>query len=327
MRVVVAVCCNELGEVLLAQRAAKAHLGGTWEFPGGKVETGESDEAALARELREEVGLDLSSSITALFQPLLTRQFNYPDRSLTIVAYTLALNAAQCALLQGCEGQTLRWEKPEAITLLPTPAANAPLIAALCWPSCWHITSDFNFNDSASERAVLAWVTERCTLSGISHGLVLRLPQWPLAAYVELAKRALALTEAVGLPLLLHGDVRACASVGAFGFHASSSQALQWQQQALSKTDVLPTGYCLAVATHDADELALAQAVAADWAWLSPVLPTPSHPAAAGLGWLAWAALAQATTLPVYALGGLDQSQVSQARSHGGVGVAGISGF
>ena len=81
------------------------------------------------------------------------------------------------------------------------------------------------------------------------------------------------------------------------------------------------------MATHDADELALALAVAADWAWLSPVLPTPSHPDAAGLGWPAWAALAQATTLPVYALGGLRQSQVAQARSHGGVGVAGISGF
>lgn len=327
MRVVVAVCRNELGEVLLAQRAAKAHLGGTWEFPGGKVEVGESDEAALARELREEIGLDLSSSAAVLLQPLLTRQFSYPDRSLTIVAYTLALSAAKCASLQSCEAQALRWEKPDAIALLPTPAANAPLIAALRWPSCWHITPSFAFHGSSSERMVLDWVTERCELSGESHGLVLRLPQWPLAAYVELAKRALVLTEAVGLPLLLHGDVRACAAVTAFGFHASSSQALQWQQQGLGKTNVLPIGYCLAVATHDADELALAQAVAADWAWLSPVLPTPSHPDAIGLGWPAWAALVQATTLPVYALGGLSQSHAAQARRHGGVGVAGISGF
>ncbi len=330
MRVVVAVCRNELGEVLLAQRAAKAHLGGTWEFPGGKVEAGESDGAALVRELYEEIGLDLArSSAAALFQPLLTRQFNYPDRSITIAAYTLALSAAQYAQVHGREGQALRWEKPEAIALLPTPAANAPLIAALRWPSCWHISPNFAFSacDVANERAVLDWVAERCALSGVSHGLVLRLPQWPLAAYVALAKQALALTEAIGLPLLLHGDVRACAELGAFGFHASASQAAQWQQHALSKTDVLPTGYCLAVATHDADELALAQAVAADWAWLSPVLPTPSHPDAAGLGWAVWAALAQATTLPVYALGGLSPSLVSQARSHGGVGVAGISGF
>lgn len=327
MRVVVAVCRNELGEILLAQRAAKAHLGGTWEFPGGKVEVGESDVAALARELQEEIGLDLPRSAAALFQPMLTRQFNYPDRSLTIVAYTLALNAAQCALLQGREGQELRWEKPEAIALLPTPAANAPLIAALSWPSCWHITPNIAFNDAVSERFVLDWVAERCVLSEVSHGLVLRLPQWPIAAYVVLAKRALALTEAVGLPLVLHGDVRACAEIDAFGFHASAVQALQWQQQGLRKADVLPTGYCLAVATHDADELALAQAVAADWAWLSPVSPTPSHPDVASLGWAAWAALAQATTLPVYALGGLSQSQVAQARGYGGVGVAGISGF
>lgn len=348
MRIVVAVCCNERGEVLLAQRAASAHLGGTWEFPGGKVELGESDQATLVRELREELGLDVSHcaavdagapstlvSSPSAFSALLTRQFDYPDRTLVIQAYTLSLTAAQCAHVQGCEGQLLRWMAPEAMSSLPTPAANAPLIASLRWPACWHITAD----TVSAEQAVLDWVAERCqrySRAGVDqgaeyrapqHGLVLRLPHWPLAAYRALAKRVLALTEAAGLPLLLHGDVRACEQIAAFGFHASALQAAQWQQQGLSKVDVLPAHLCLAVATHGADELALAEAVAADWAWLSPVLATPSHPDAKALGWSAWAALVQKTKLPVYALGGVEPSMVSQARAHGGIGVAGISGF
>ncbi|MEO6699013.1 MAG: Nudix family hydrolase [Paraperlucidibaca sp.] len=340
MRVVVAVCCNEHGEVLLAQRAAIAHLGGTWEFPGGKVEAGESDDAALARELREELGLEIDSFPFAICSPLLTRQFDYPDRSVVIQAYFLRLSAAQCALVHGREGQLLRWVQPEAMSSLATPAANAPLIAALRWPACWHISADFDASrPNSAEQAVLDWVTERCRLKSTAelahgadylapkHGLVLRLPQWSLAAYSALAKRVLALTEAAGMPLLLHGDVRVCDEVAAFGFHASSKQAAQWQQQGLRKADVLPVSFCLAIAAHSADELALAEAVAADWAWLSPVLPTTSHPQASGLGWSAWAALVQKTKLPVYALGGLEATMVSQARAHGGIGVAGISGF
>lgn len=321
MRVVVAVCRNSQGEVLLAQRAAHAHLGGTWEFPGGKVEPGETDADALVRELREELGLVLEAGARA--SALLTRSFSYPDRTLTIQAYELVLTPEQCASLHGAEGQALRWLSAEAISSVATPPANAPLIAALRWPAYWHISPPTTDAD-----AVLAWLAARCQRFGHgSHGLVLRLPGWPLADYVALAQQALSVTAAAGLPVLLHGDVRVCSAVAAFGFHASAMQALHWQQQGLRKCDVLPTGYHLAVASHSAEELACAEAVMADWAWLSPVLATPSHPRAAGLGWPAWAALVQNTSLPVYALGGMDATLLPTARAQGGVGIAGISGF
>lgn len=349
MRVVVAVCRNAQGEILLAQRAATAHLGGMWEFPGGKVASGESDEQALTRELHEEIGLSAVLGDMALpLMPLLARQFSYPERTLTIQAYTLWLNATQCAQIHGAEGQVLRWVRPETMTSLPTPAANAPLIAALRWPAYWHFSPD-----TTDAEHVLAWLVVRCqqlpsvvlpyaaevdaSLSAVArthalngllrHGVVLRLPQLPLADYLALAQQALTLTTAAGLPLLLHGNVRACAELAAFGFHASAQQAIRWQQQGVRKADVLPRDYHLAVAAHTADELATAAALDADWAWLSPVLPTPSHPEAAGLGWTQWAALAAASALPMYALGGLDASMLETARAHGGVGVAGISGF
>ena len=81
------------------------------------------------------------------------------------------------------------------------------------------------------------------------------------------------------------------------------------------------------MAAHDAAELAVARALAADCAWLSPVLATGSHPGQSGLGWSAWADLVSSAGLPVYALGGMTPACFEQARLAGGQGVAGISGF
>lgn len=315
MRVVVALCRNAQGEYLLAQRVANAHLAGTWEFPGGKVEVGESDADALARELDEELGVTCDH-----MEALLTRHFDYPDRSITLQAYTVLLSPDACARVIGREGQALQWLRPEAMASLATPAANAPLIAALRWPPCWAISPE------ASAAAVLDWAATRCQ-AATDVGLVLRLPHWPLAEYIALARSVAALCQRAGVPLLLHGDVRVCEQVAADGFHASSQQATTWQAQGLKKRDVLPATYALAVAAHSADELRCAEQVMADWAWLSPVQATQSHPEANGLGWVAWAALVQCTSLPVYGLGGLTPAAVHQARAHGGVGVAGIRGF
>lgn len=336
MRVVVAVCVNASGEVLLAQRAATAHLGGTWEFPGGKADDEETDAQALARELAEELGLNLcAQTLSARVIKLLQRQFDYPDRQVSIGAYVLSLTANEVAAVHGREGQVVRWVHPDAIDALVTPAANAPLIAALRWPAAWHICPDLT--DSATDQqALLRWLALRCAGAAehladqsmsTSRGVVLRLPRWPVAPYITLARQVLTICQAADVPLLLHGHVEACQAMAAFGFHARQSQAAQWQQQGLRKAEILPTDYRLAVACHSADELGVAEAVAADWAWLSPVLATPSHPEQIGLGWPAWAALVQHVKLPVYALGGLQPDMAAMARAYGGVGVAGISGF
>jgi len=111
------------GRVLLARRPPGSHLEGVWEFPGGRIEAGESPVAAARRELREETGL-----VGGRLQRLAVTRHDYPDRQIEFWAY----------LLTGVKGTpepraatALRWKTPKAIDLAEMPAANEPLLAAL----------------------------------------------------------------------------------------------------------------------------------------------------------------------------------------------------
>jgi 8-oxo-dGTP diphosphatase len=113
------------GRVLLAQRPPGKHLAGLWEFPGGKVNSGETPEAALIRELQEELGIETDSRCLA---PFTFASYSYP-------AFHLLMPLYLCRVWQGiarpCEGQTLAWVRPERLTDYEMPPADIPLIAML----------------------------------------------------------------------------------------------------------------------------------------------------------------------------------------------------
>ncbi|MDP4034350.1 MAG: (deoxy)nucleoside triphosphate pyrophosphohydrolase [Pseudorhodobacter sp.] len=113
------------GRVLLAKRPAGKTLAGLWEFPGGKVEPGETPEAALIRELREELGIDTWASCLA---PLTFASHSYPG-------FHLLMPLFACRRWQGiaraCEGQTLAWVRPHNLRDYPMPPADLPLIPIL----------------------------------------------------------------------------------------------------------------------------------------------------------------------------------------------------
>jgi len=113
------------GRVLLAQRPPGKSMAGLWEFPGGKVESGETPEAALIRELHEELGIDTHASCLA---PLTFASHAYPD-------FHLLMPLFACRKWQGIphprEGQTLAWARPESLRDYPMPPADLPLIPVL----------------------------------------------------------------------------------------------------------------------------------------------------------------------------------------------------
>lgn len=115
-------------QVLIARRHAHQHQGGLWEFPGGKVEAGETTATALARELREEVNLQLPA---AVFTPLLKIPFQYPDKQVLLDVYRADISAEQAAAVQGNEGQAIRWVALSELGQYEFPAANAPITALL----------------------------------------------------------------------------------------------------------------------------------------------------------------------------------------------------
>ena len=113
------------GRVLITQRPAGKTMAGLWEFPGGKVEDGESPEATLIRELKEELGVDTSASCLA---PLTFASHAYDDFHLVMPLYV-------CRRWQGTptgrEGQALKWVRANNLRAYPMPPADVPLIAAL----------------------------------------------------------------------------------------------------------------------------------------------------------------------------------------------------
>ena len=113
------------GRVLLAQRPEGKSMAGLWEFPGGKVEPGETPEAALIRELHEELDIDTWTSCLA---PLTFASHSYDD-------FHLLMPLFACRKWDGTprakEGQTLKWVQPKEMKNFPMPAADVPLIPIL----------------------------------------------------------------------------------------------------------------------------------------------------------------------------------------------------
>jgi 8-oxo-dGTP diphosphatase len=113
------------GRVLLTQRPPGKKLAGMWEFPGGKVEANETPEAALLRELREELGLDISAACLA---PFTFASHSYDDFHLLMPLYA-ARNWK--GIPEPREGQELAWVRPNRMSDYPMPPADIPLVAAL----------------------------------------------------------------------------------------------------------------------------------------------------------------------------------------------------
>lgn len=126
LHVVVAVLRAQ-GQVLIAQRQSHQHLGGLWEFPGGKVDAGEQPKTALVRELQEELGLSLSSE---QFTELIKIPFHYPDKSVLLDVYVTEVAEAELQQAQGQEGQPVRLVPQQELSNYQFPEANQQIIAA-----------------------------------------------------------------------------------------------------------------------------------------------------------------------------------------------------
>jgi 8-oxo-dGTP diphosphatase len=113
------------GRVLLAQRPEGKSLAGLWECPGGKVDPGETPEAALIRELREELGIETKASCLA---PLTFASHSYDDFHLLMPLFACRRWEG---IATGREGQTLAWVRPEKLRDYPMPPADIPLIPIL----------------------------------------------------------------------------------------------------------------------------------------------------------------------------------------------------
>lgn len=113
------------GRVLLAQRPPGKSMAGLWEFPGGKVEPGETPEVALIRELKEELGIDVSAACLA---PFTFASHAYAEFHLLMPLYVCR---RWSGIVMPREGQVLKWARPAEMDAYPMPPADVPLVAML----------------------------------------------------------------------------------------------------------------------------------------------------------------------------------------------------
>jgi 8-oxo-dGTP diphosphatase len=307
--VVAAVLTLPDGRVLLAQRPPGKVYAGYWEFPGGKVEAGESLAAALARELHEELGVVVTRA--GLW---ITRVFTYPHA-------TVRLNFFRVSEWQGephpHEGQIFSWQLPDAVEVTPLLPANFPILKALTLPPLLGISHA----ESLGVDTFLARL-DVALHSGLRL-IQVRDKTLPQESRLQLAREIVRRARPHGARVVVNGSLELVRAANADGVHLDSTTAAQWTKRPDSaKSDAFLVG----VSCHDAAELAHAAAIEADFALLSPVLPTLTHPGAATLGWDAFSRLAAASPIPVYGLGGLGRDDVALAQSRGAHGVALLRG-
>lgn len=305
VHVAVAVIADPQGRILLAKRHADAHQGGLWEFPGGKVEPGEALGDALVRECREELGIDIKGH-----RPLIRIGHDYGDRRVLLDVHRVGGYAGEP---HGMEGQPLAWAAPTELGDYPMPAADRPIVNAICLPDLYAITPRV-----VGDRFVFLDQLRDTLERGV--GLV----QFRVAVSTDnrerLAEQALELCSAFGAGLLINEDIELARRVGAHGVHLKSTQ--------LQELGERPSGLAwVAGSCHHADDLARLAELGGDFAVLSPVKRTASHPDASPLGWQAFQSLVAQATFPVYGLGGLDASDLPDAWQAGAQGIAAITGL
>lgn len=306
--VVAGVLRDARGRVLLAQRPPGKHLAGAWEFPGGKVDEGEAAIDALARELREEVGVVVESAC-----PLISVPHAYPGGAIVLQGWEVG---AWSGTPQPLEGQRLAWVETDALDRIEMPPADRPLVSALRLPHGYLISPPTHPSDIAN---LVAGIEAACR-RGVRL-VQLRQPGWSRATLAAAAKQAWAVCAAHGARLLLNGDWALAGVLGLDGVHLPDHVARSLASRPL------PPAQLVGVSCHDLAGLEHAARIGADFATLSPVHRTPSHRDAEPLGWERFAEIVSHAVLPVFALGGLDAEDVDASRMAGAQGIAAIRGL
>lgn len=296
-------------EFLLAQRPEGKVYAGYWEFPGGKVEPGESVREALIRELHEELGITVTDC-----SPWLTRQFTYPHATVRLNFWRVTAWTGEIGITAPLEHSAVDWQKcGESASVAPILPANDPILKALALPTTMAITM--------AETEGVERQLERLE-EALGNGLrLIQLRDKTLSPPMRLwfADTVIQLAHSHGALVLINGDAELACRVGADGLHLPAAQLATCTQR--------PDFAWVGASCHTAAEIARAGELLLDYALLGPVLPTPSHPETGGLGWDEFARQIGSNTLPILALGGMRREMLAGAQERGAHGIALMRGW
>lgn len=292
-------------KILITRRSLGSHQGGKWEFPGGKLEPGEQVFTALKRELYEEIGIDVQQA-----SPFMQVVHAYPDKNVLLDVWRVSGYRGSPT---GREGQETRWVRGRDLLQFEFPEADWPIMHRLWLPPLYLITDARRFGLAEF------LVKLECALVAGARLVQLREPHLLRAEYLAYARDMASLCHQYGAKLLLNAEPDWVAGCGADGVHLNSRRLMACGQRPLSSDD------WVAASCHDAAELKQATIINADFAVLSPVAKTASHPEAEPLGWEIFQALCANVNIPVFALGGMRAQDIDKARAASAQGLAMVS--
>lgn len=314
VHVVAAVIYNEENRIFLSRRPSYVDQGGLWEFPGGKLHANETSLEALKRELSEELGIQVERA-----QPLIKITHEYAEKHILLDVWEVRHYRGDP---YGREGQVVRWVPEKDLARYNFPEANVAVIKAAMLPHSYMVTAD----EDDEERFV---ETFSQALKKHSPDLVrLRAPSLSASAYAARAKTAMELCKGTETRLMLghHASevgmlAELVEGLGACGLHLSQQQLLQQSERPIEHT------HLLAASTHSVETLVKAEGIGCDFALMSCIKETSSHPDVQPIGWNGFQQAIAGVHIPVFALGGLSLTDVDRARAVGGQGIAAISAF
>ena len=316
-------------QVFIAKRPDHAHQGGLWEFPGGKVESGETVVDALARELKEEIGIRI---VKDSCQPLIQIVHHYPanpdkpnSQAKTVFLDVWVVNDFQGLLEagKGAEGQPVKWQSIDSLQEEDFPAANRPIIHALQLPNQQMIT------DSAEDvQGYIQKITQAITQHSVRL-LQLRAKHFSQERYLFLVQSVKRLSRQYGVKVQLNAPFEWVKDEldEWTGLHLDGRQRDRFFSQAETVCRPIPKSILLSTSCHNAQELDQAKALDVDFINVSPIKLTKAYQQQDVLGWQGFQALIRGANRPVYALGGLELEDVLMAKRHGAQGIALQSAF
>lgn len=301
VEVVAAVIERRDGRYLLAQRPSGKVYAGWWEFPGGKVERGETHVAALSRELQEELGV---TPLTVY--PWITRVHAYEHA-------TVRLSFFRVTAWQGepepREGQSITWQQPGSETVGPMLPANSPVLAALSLPRRYGITDACRLGIERQLQQL------ESALEGGLRLICVREPG------MDSGMRRLFTEQVIGL-----GHARGARVLVKLGYEHPEADGVHLTAREVLGFSHRPHPGLVAASCHSRLELNRAESLGADFAVLGSVQTTDSHPGQSPLGWRGFREGAAGAGIPVFAIGGLREGDTEAAWQNGAHGIAMIRG-
>ena len=289
INVAAAVILRPDGSFLMARRPPGKLYAGYWEFPGGKIEPHEAPAAAIARELHEELGIDVGAAC-----PWITRVFEYPHGTVHLRFFRIFEWRGEP---HPREGQDIGWQTLDTLVSGPMLPANAPVLASLALPWEYAVTNA----SQIGEPAMLAHLERR-----LKEGLKMIQVREPVGAE-PFADQVIRLAHRHGAKVLTKRP-----QAGADGIHFTAAQLMAMKDK--------PRDGLVAASCHTREELEHAMRLGMDFAVLGSVKDK------AALGWEKFKQLTSDTSIPVYAIGGLARADLEDARRAGAHGLAMIRG-